>query len=359
MSTSAVPPAQPAGWPAVLERQDGVIGRRQARLGGLTEDAWQWRLDTGRWTSVLPGVAVAHSGEVTARERSWAAVVYAGDGAALSADAALVERGMRLPELSVVHVAVPESRRVAPQRFAGSDVRLEPHRVRRLDALVHPVLAPRSVRVAAAVLHAAAWAGSDRDGEWRLAAAVQQRVVRPTDLRTALRGLACLPRSALIGTVLDDVEQGAHAASELAFLRFLREHGLPPPDRLQRPVRRGTVHYLDAWWERQRVTVEVDGAHHRLVGSWEADMLRGNDVVLGGRQDRLLLALHDREPPARGPPRGGPARRGPALSPGGRGPGGVRNSPSTRVLGELRTPGGAGRGVPVRRGTTPGRPWCP
>ena len=98
-----------------------------------------------------------------------------------------------------------------------------------------------------------------------------------------------LPRKALLREVLDDVELGAHAASELDFLRFLRRHGLPAPDRLQRPIRSGTLRYLDAWWERQRVTAEMDGAHHRLVGVWDDDALRANDVVLVERHDRILL----------------------------------------------------------------------
>ena len=89
--------------------------------------------------------------------------------------------------------------------------------------------------------------------------------------------------------MLDDVELGAHAGSELDFLRFLRRHGLPAPDRLQKRMRTGTVCYLDAWWERQRVAAELDGAHHRLVASWEADALRGNDVVISERHDRVLL----------------------------------------------------------------------
>lgn len=273
----------------MAEAQDGVVGRRQARLGGLSEDAWQWRLDTGRWQAVLPGVAVTHNGEVTARQRAWAGLVYAGDGAALSADAALVEHGMRLPDLRSVDVAVPEQRRVAAQQFRPSEnVRLVPHRVRRLPELVHPVRAPVCLRVAPAVLHAVAWAATDRAGEWRLAAAVQQRLVRPADLRAALADSRSLPRSALIGVVLDDVELGAHAASELGLLRFLRRHRLPAPDRLQRPVRAAGVRYLEAWWERQRVTVEVDGAHHRSVSVWEDDVLRANEVVLGEQHDRVL-----------------------------------------------------------------------
>ena len=89
--------------------------------------------------------------------------------------------------------------------------------------------------------------------------------------------------------VLADVRQGAHAQTELDFLRLLRRHGLPLPDRLQLRVRAGGKRYLDAWWERQRVTVELDGAHHRSAGTWDADTLRGNAVAVAQRHDRLLL----------------------------------------------------------------------
>ena len=164
-----------------------------------------------------------------------------------------------------------------------------PHRTRRLQEWVHPVRRPPVVRAAPALLHAVAWADSDRAAEWRVAAAVQQRLLRPSDVRRALAGMPRLPRTRLVRTVLDDVELGAHAASELAFLRFLREHRLPLPDRLQRLVRTGAVCYLDAWWERQRVAAEVDGAHHRLVSAWDADVLRANEVVVAERHARLLL----------------------------------------------------------------------
>ena len=282
-------PLRATPWRQLLEEQDLVLSRRQARADGLTEDAWQWRLDSGRWQSVLPGIAVAHSGEVTARQRTWAAFLYAGPGAALSGDAALVEQGLRLPDVPDVDVAVPARRMVAPQRFRDGVVRLEPHRISHLEQLVHPVRLPVVVRPAPAALHAAAWARSDRAAEWRVAAVVQQRLVRPSDLRVALAEMPRLHRRALLREVLLDVEQGAHARSELDFLQFLRVHRLPRPDRLQRPVRRGRLRYLDAWWERQRVSAEIDGAHHRLVGTWEDDVLRANDVVVAERHDRIVL----------------------------------------------------------------------
>jgi len=284
----------PTTWPELLEAQDQVISRTQARLGGLSEDQWQWRLTSGRWQSVLKGVAVAHSGGVTDSQRAWAALLFAGPTAHLSADAALIQHGMRLPAPSVLHVVTHPSREVAGQVFVRVDssaprFRLEAHRFGQLADWAHPAKEPPVLHVAPAVLHAAAWATSDREAEWRIAAAVQQRRTRVPDLRMALAQMLRLRRRALVGVVLDDVELGAHAASELRFLRFLRVHGLPKPDRLQRPVRRGTLRYLDAWWERQRVTVEVDGTHHQQVGQWDADTLRGNDVVIAEKHNRVLL----------------------------------------------------------------------
>jgi very-short-patch-repair endonuclease len=282
-------------WQECLAEQDGVITRKQARQGGLTEEQWQWRLDTGRWQRVLLGVAVAHSGPVTDRQRAWAAVAYAGEGAALTGDAALAELRMKIPFPAVVHVLT--TREVARQRYVspaqGEDEEppglVVPHRARRLDEWVHPVRRPRVVRPAPALLHAAAFATTGRAAEWRVAAGVQQQLVRVSDLRAALLEMPRLERRALVRGVLDDVELGAHAQSELDFLSFLRRHRLPRPDRLQRPVRTGKIRYLDAWWEKQRVAAEMDGAHHRLVGQWDDDALRGNDVMLVERHDRILL----------------------------------------------------------------------
>ena len=271
--------------------QDLVLSRVQALATGLSEDAWQWQIETGRWQRVLPGVVVGHSGEITDRQRAWAAVLHAGRGAALTADAALIEHGMKLGRPDVVHVAVPHERIVRPQELASGEggELLRPHRLRDLPRWLHPARQPPALRVAPSALHAAAWAATPRAGEWRLGAVVQQRLVRVGDLRTTLDQMPRLPRRALIRDVLDDVELGAHAASELDFLRFLRHHQLPMPDRLQRPVRRGKIRYLDAWWDKQRVNAEMDGAHHRLVGTWEDDTLRANDVVLVERHDRILL----------------------------------------------------------------------
>ena len=275
-------------WQQRLADQDGVIARWQALEGGLSSDAWDWRL-SHTWQSVLPGVAVAHTGGLTDRQRAWCAVLYAGKGAALSGDAGLLQLGFKTvgasglwgsPDLDL---AVPSSRKVVSAQLRGGPGVLC-HKVANLHDWVTPVRRLPLLNAHAAVLHACAWASSDRAAEWRLAAVVQQRISAVPLIRSTLEGMPRLPRRALIRTVLDDVELGAHAASELQFLRFCRAHRLPLPDELQLRVRAdGTTHYLDAHYRRQKVSFELDGAHHRLAGQWEADLLRSLELAVARR----------------------------------------------------------------------------
>jgi very-short-patch-repair endonuclease len=251
-----------------------------------------WRHSSGRWRALLPGVSVSHSGEPSDEQLAWAALLHCGDGAALTGDWALIRQGFRLGDRpSPVHVAVPEGRVVRPgaQLLVGEGLPILAHQVRRLQTLVHPARAPAVVRVAPAVLHAAAHAPSDRAAEWRVAAVVQQRLVMPAQVRSALDAMPRVRRRSLVRAVLEDAQQGAHAQSELDFVRLLRRHGLPQPDRRQLLVRADGKRYLDAWWKRQRVAVEIDGAHHLEVGQWDADVLRANAVVVAQSQDRVLL----------------------------------------------------------------------
>ena len=269
-------------WTRVVTDQDDVIARFQALSGGLTAQAWEWRLNRGRWRLILPGVALAHSGAPTVRQLSFAAVLHAGRGAALSGDVALIAAGFKGLTLRACDVAIPSHRRVVGGRLLGGST-LITHRVAGLDRWRWSLRGLDILKPNAAVLHAMAWADSDQAAEWRLAASVQQRLTAVPTLRATLAQLPRLPRRALALAVLDDVELGAHAASELDFLRFCRHHRLPLPDALQLRVRAGSVRYLDARWQRQRVSLELDGAHHREVQQWNADLLRSLHLALAAR----------------------------------------------------------------------------
>lgn len=287
-------------WQQHLAQQEGVIARHQALAGGMSSHQWDWKLERGLWQRALPGVAIAHNGGTTERERAWAAVLHAGTGAALSGDTALRLAGLASAKGTDLDVVVPRARNVVGGALATREKHaVVIHRVHEPERWVREIRALAVMSAHAATLHAASWADSNRAAEWRVAAAVQRRVTAVPLLREALGDMSCLKRRALVRAVLDDVQLGAHAGSELQFLRFCQAHGLPRPDELQVRLRAGrSTHYLDGRYRRQRVSVEVDGAHHREVETWEADALRTLRVVATMPGEQLVrltpgLLRHD------------------------------------------------------------------
>jgi phage-related tail fiber protein len=83
-----------------------------------------------------------------------------------------------------------------------------------------------------------------------------------------------------------DIQQGAHALTEIDFARLCRRNGLPEP--IRQAIRHegfGRRRYLDVEWrlaDGRIVAVEVDGALHLSARQWVDDQVRQNEVVLGG-----------------------------------------------------------------------------
>ena len=269
-------------WSDLAGQQSTVLGRKQAKALGLTPDAWQWKLDEGDWTPILPGVVATHSGAVTWQQQCWAAVLKVAP-AALSGDAGLAEWGLALGKVGVIDV-VRAGTAGKKWRFEDGAL-LRPHQMGRFDELV--TVSPSGMPVVIAplaVFHAVVWAPSPRAAELRVAVAVQQGIASPAAIREQVLSHEHLPRAQQALVVLDDVELGAHAMSELDFLRLCRSHGLPEPDELQVRVRvGGRTRYLDGRYARQGVRFEIDGQHHMLVANWEQDLVRGNDLAITGR----------------------------------------------------------------------------
>ena len=69
---------------AAAERQFGVFARRQAAAAGLSEYAMTRRVRSGRWEELFPGVYRLPGTTRTGRQRAMAAVLWAGDHAAIS-----------------------------------------------------------------------------------------------------------------------------------------------------------------------------------------------------------------------------------------------------------------------------------
>lgn len=276
----------PKTWRDIADEQDGVLGRAQALGAGLTADAWQWQVEH-HWSALGEGVAVTHTGEPTPSQLRWAAVVHGGKGAALDGDVALVQLGVKRLHLARHDISVPPARQVAPVRVQGFF--LSPHRTLHVETWTSPVGGLPTVRIQLAALHATAWAPSDREAELRLCLVVQQRKATPPQLRSVLEKQTRLRRRALMRDVLDDLELGAHANSELDYLRFCRTHTLPLPDELQVLVRADGKRYVDARYRKQQVSVEVDGAHHLWVEQWDKDALRTFELLVAqGPGERVV-----------------------------------------------------------------------
>src|SRR5437764_14243248 len=105
-----------------------------------------------------------------------------------------------------------------------------------------------------------------------LAAGVQQRLVRAGDLAAALARRTTIRRHSLIRATLADISGGSEALSELDFCRLIRRYHIPEPDRQAvRLDSAGRRRWLDAYWERARLIVEVDGRWHMEAAAWWAD----------------------------------------------------------------------------------------
>ena len=268
----------------LLRRQDGVISRRQA-LGHLTARTVEWRLASRRWQAPSRGVYVTHSGPLTAEQRRWVAVLAAGAGrlAVLGGLSALETAGLRGFRSGQIHVLLP-----AATRCVRPPPEVLPHRTTHLPAGdIRRGPGPPATVPARALVDAAQWAYDDGAARAIVAAGLQQRVVRPDDVRRVLARMTRAHRRSLISQMIEYALDGAHTRSEADFLRLCKRAGFPDPV-MQLPRRDGSgrQRYLDAYFRDFALHVEIDGGYHMEVRQWWADMRRQNELWLPG--DRVL-----------------------------------------------------------------------
>lgn len=159
------------------------------------------------------------------------------------------------------------------------------HWSRRLGSdQIHPTRAPRRTRIERSLIDIAAWSADPIRASAVLAAGVQQGLVRPTTLDRAVLAAGPIRHRRLLLLSLGDIAGGAQSFAEIDAVRICRRAGLPPPQ-LQR-IRRdasGRRRCLDLCWPDYGLVVEIDGGLHREVRRWLDDLLRQNEIVLGGQ----------------------------------------------------------------------------
>lgn len=263
------------GWVAdILARQDGVIARRQALQAGMSPAQVRQMVSTGRWETVQPSVhrSLQHLPGTAARVRS--AVLWAGQGAALSGLAAAYWWGLTMVEPSEVEVVVPHRRNPGPR--PGITV------IRR-DLPADDKASVRAAGVTGLALSALFGAVALEDqGAALLDRALQTRVsfaaVRSAHYRTlGIRG------STLAGELLRAAADRSAAASERLFIGLLKDAG----------IRGWRVNYpwkpadprttVDIAFVREMLAIEIDGwAWHTAPDRFQRDRRKQNEMTQAG-----------------------------------------------------------------------------
>jgi hypothetical protein len=274
-------------WEMLLFHQRQVLSRQQA-LRFLTASAIRHRLGTSRWQQPHRAVYVTTTGELTWSQMRWVALLYAAPEpeqmtAFIAGRAALELHGVRNLRNIAVEVLVSDARQLerAPKwAIVHRTSRLPKSEIQCRGSM--PCTIPER-----SMVDAAQWASSDREARMLIAMSFQQRVVGLTAVNRVLTGLPMIRRQSLIARTAIDAAGGAHSLAELEFLRLSRSAGFPEP-KLQY-VRRdatGRRRYLDAYYEKYGIHVEIDGVQHADPSRAWADMERQNQLWIRG--DRVL-----------------------------------------------------------------------
>lgn len=262
--------------------QGGVVSLRQAYRWGLTRAEVRADVRADRWQRVGRQCLAVHCGGLGEEALMWAAVLDAGPRACLDGASSLIAAGLKNFAAERIRVSVPRGAKVV--RSASVDVR----QTRRLcpDDVV-PLGIPRT-RNEVAAIRAGLWARSDKQASLVVLMAVQQRLVTPPDLASAMMRIRRDRRRMLLNEVILEAAGGSESLGELDVARECRARGLPEPTR--QVVRQGASSrwFLDVHWERYGVTVEVDGIHHAWAQNVVSDAIRQNELAVRGE---LVLRL--------------------------------------------------------------------
>ena len=258
------------GVRAQMAEQSGVLSRGQALAGGLTEGEIRARVASGRWQRVHPGVFAVHGGVLSRSARLWAALLYAGEGAALSHQTAAEVLGFRGRPDPLIHVTIPSARRVRKQPGLV---------IHRADRSVARVPLP-VVSAAETVLDLTDVATCLDDVLGWVARGCAFRT-SPDQVRRAMAGRLRLRWRRDLRVALGDVADGAASVLELRYVRDVeRRHGLPRAVR-QRATRRNGRQ--DVFYEKYGLTIELDGR------AFHGDEQRGRDR----RRDNASVARRE------------------------------------------------------------------
>jgi hypothetical protein len=270
-------------WTMLLDFQRGIARRGQAVDAGMSAQAIQWRLSSGKWRRLHHGVYATFTGEAPREAVLRAALLRAGPGAMLSHETAAEIQGLSDKPSSRIHVIVPIQRNPARRhKIPGVVI----HRSSKRRAEPRPDWQLPRTQIEDTVLDLIAAAGTFDDAYAWISRAVSRQLTTVECLRDALRARKKVRWRAWLTEALADAAEGIHFPLERRYVHDVeRAHGLPRARRQASRRRKTGVRYLDNLYDEYRVCVELDGeATHPPEQRWQdirrdSENLAADDTV--------------------------------------------------------------------------------
>jgi hypothetical protein len=264
----------------LAKHQLGVVSRSQAIRAGVSPGMIKFRVRSGRWQQLHPGVYATFTGFPGRGAWLWAAVLSAGPSAALSYQTAAELQGLIDGPVNPIHVTVPHHRHIV----ATKGVRL--HRSDRVVGAVQSGARPPRTTVEETVLDLSQTAKSFDDVCGWVTRAVARELTDEARLQVAMAKRGRLRWRADLLEVIEAAMTGDHSVLEYRYHRDVeRAHGLPEPERqvafIAKDGRRGR---RDRVYQEYSVVVELDGRlAHPEENRWK-DKARDNAAAATGEQ---------------------------------------------------------------------------
>jgi very-short-patch-repair endonuclease len=254
-----------------LRRHDGVVTLAQARRAGLSQDAINRRLRSGRWLRCSRGVYFADDRPFTDEARVRVGVWSYGRDAVASGLAAAWWHQLTRFAPETVEVTVPR------------EARLHRHpetTLRRRDLDPKDIVERKGLRVTALPLTVVEAAARRGGGAKLMDSALQRHVELPQLWRAHLRNKG-RHGSPAARRLLHAASDGARSEAERLLVKLLRDNG----------ITRWKTNYpvggykVDVGFPKQKVAIETDGwAFHSSQEDFQNDRERQNKIALLGWQ---------------------------------------------------------------------------
>lgn len=257
---------------ARIDGQFGLVTRTQALAFGLSDKAVRWKVDSGRWVRVHPGVYLTVPGRDDWQVRALAVLLHIGTPSALCRGSAAYLWRLAPAPGPAVEVVVGASRNPGP--VGGVVVRRSKHAIDR----THETAWPHRTTVEHTIFDLAH--GEPLDvAVGLIARADQLGLTTARNLRQALDHRPNQTSRSLLYDVIGDVQGGAESSAERRYIRDVEVAHALPRGRRQAAGRGGTRR--DNVYDEIKVIVEIDG--RRAHAGWRAQQR-------DGRRDRQAAA---------------------------------------------------------------------